>query len=60
MGDFSIVNSKNGFDHEHYDEYGTLVKTHSEFMVYFTFIVFVMAAVALFMIFMNFIIAVIS
>ena len=58
MGDFGIINAYWGFDEPHPDD-ETKYK-HSEWIVYFTFIVFLMGTVLLSTIFINFIIAVIS
>jgi hypothetical protein len=59
MGDFSLINTYYGFD-ETSTQNGEVVFKHSIFVVYLTFIVFIMSTIALFMILMNFIIAVIS
>ena len=59
MGDFSMINTSQGFDlHTEID--GDLDYRHHYSLVIFTFIIFIICVFFLFMIFMNFIIAVIG
>jgi len=61
MGDFSLIHQDYGFDPSVYDyEEEKTLFAHSEGMVTFTYLLFIMCVFYLFMIFMNFIIAVIG
>ena len=61
MGDFAMIDPWQTFDrYEEIAPDGNPVYRHSLEIVYFTFLLWVMAIVFLFMIFMNFIIAVIG
>ena len=61
MGDFSMIDPKQGFDIiDEINEDGTPHYRHSNFIMLWTFFIFVICIFFMFMIFMNFIIAVIG